>query len=66
MSSFLLIVLGVYLAACYLYGMYVVMRLLMVRTTIRATSRQEPTELIAAARAELERNEFPDERRVAA
>ena len=67
MSQVLLIGLGVYLALCYLYGMYVLMRLLTTRTLIRPTSMREPTELCRAARAELQLDEeLPQKHRVAA
>ena len=67
MSQVLLIILGVYLAACYCYGMYVVVRLLTTRTVVRPTSRREPTELAREARAELEQDGFyDDEQRIAA
>jgi len=65
MSQVLLIVLGVYLAVCYAYGMYVLVRLLMARTLTRPTSRLEPTELVRAAKAELEQREM-EEKRLAA
>lgn len=66
MSQFLLIVLGVYLAACYVYGMVVLVRLVMTPTVTRPTSRVEPTELVRAAKAELEQGEFGDDQRIAA
>ena len=67
MSQVLLIGLGLYLAACYAYGMLLVVRLLKTRTIIRPTSRQEPHELARAARIELSKDgTLPDERRVAA
>lgn len=69
MSQVLLIVLGVYLAACYVYGVYLVLRLATTRTVIRPTSRREPTELAREARRELELEEagmFPEEKRIAA
>ena len=67
MSQVLLIMLGVYLAACYAYGMYVLVRLAMTRTVLRPTSRQEPTELARVAREELaEQLEPQGEQRIAA
>ncbi|MFN3167011.1 MAG: hypothetical protein ACE37H_08110 [Phycisphaeraceae bacterium] len=67
MSNVLLIGLGVYLAACYLYGMVLLLRLMTTRTTIRPTSRAEPTELCRVARAELELDDAAaDEQRLAA
>lgn len=62
MSQALLIILGVYLLACYAYGMVVLVRLWTTRTIIRPTSKLEPTELVRAAKRELEQ----DERRAAA
>ena len=67
MSQVLLIVLGVYLTACYAYGVYLLVRLAMTRTVLRPTSRQEPTELARAARAELDQHLEPaGEQRIAA
>jgi len=67
MSQVLLIVLGLYLAACYAYGVYLVARLATTRTVIRPTSRREATELVRAAKAELkEQLEHPGEHRIAA
>ena len=66
MSQVLLIILGVYLAACYAYGMYVLVRLVMTPTVTRPTSRMEPTELARAAKAELEQGEYGEEQRIAA
>lgn len=66
MSQVLLIVLGVYLAACYGYGMYLLIRLGTTKSVIRPTSRQEPTELARAARQELEDNGYEEEQRIAA
>lgn len=66
MSQFLLIILGVYLFACYAYGMYVLVRIGTTRTIVRPTSRQEPTELIRNAKQELEEADFSDEQRIAA
>ncbi|MBX2850774.1 MAG: hypothetical protein KTR15_03390 [Phycisphaeraceae bacterium] len=62
MSQALLIILGVYLLACYAYGMVVLVRLWSTKTVIRPTSKIEPTELVKAAKQELEQ----DEQRVAA
>lgn len=62
MSQALLIILGVYLLACYSYGMLVLYRLWSTKTTVRPTSRLESTELVQAAKQELEQ----DEQRVAA
>ena len=61
MSQALLIILGVYLLACYAYGMVVLYRLWSTKTIVRPTSKLEPTELVKAAKEELE-----DEQRVAA
>ena len=61
MSQALLIILGVYLLACYAYGMVVLYRLWSTKTIIRPTSKLEPTELVKAAKQELE-----DEQRIAA
>ena len=67
MSQVLLIGLGVYLAACYVLGMALLLRLLMTRTIIRPTSRAEPTELCRVARKELQLDdELPEQRRIAA
>ena len=67
MSQVLLIVLGLYLAGCYAYGLYVLARLFMVRSVHRPTSRQEPKELARAARAELtEDGTLADDQRLAA
>ena len=57
----LLIILGVYLLACYAYGMVVLYRLWSTKTIVRPTSKLEPTELVKAAKQELE-----DEQRIAA
>lgn len=53
MTQVLLIVLGVYLSACYAYGMYVLYRVAKTRTRHRPTSRLDATDLVRAARAEL-------------
>ena len=67
MSQVLLIALGVYLAACYAYGMYLAVRLLLTRTVLRPTSRREPTELAREARVQLEQDEGRiEEQRIAA
>ena len=66
MSQALLIILGVYLVACYAYGMVLLVRLGTQRTIVRPTSRLEATELVRAAKAELEQGEFGDEQRIAA
>lgn len=68
MSTVLLIVLGVYLAGCYAYGMYLMVRLLRTPKTIRPTARLETTELVNAARAELHQQDTAaaQETRVAA
>lgn len=62
MSQALLIILGIYLLACYAYGMFVLLRLWSTKTVVRPTSRLESTELVKAAKQELEQ----DEQRVAA
>ena len=62
MSQALLIILGVYLLACYAYGMVVLVRLWSKKTVVRPTSKLEPVELVKAAKQELEQ----DEQRVAA
>ena len=62
MSQALLILLGLYLLACYAYGMVVLFRLWSTKTVVRPTSKLESPELIKAAKQELER----DEQRVAA
>jgi hypothetical protein len=62
MSPALLIILGVYLLACYAYGMVVLYRLWSKNTVVRPTSKLEPVELVKAAKQELEQ----DEQRVAA
>ena len=66
MSQALLIILGVYLFACYAYGVLLLVRLGTQRMITRPTSRLEPTELVRAAKQELEQGEFGDEQRVAA
>lgn len=67
MSQALLIILGIYLAGCYAYGIYLLIRLVMSKTIVHPTSRQEPTKLARAARVELEQEGiFQDEQRVAA
>ncbi len=62
MSQALLIILGIYLLACYAYGMVVLVRLWSTKTVIRPTSKLESTQLVQAAKQELER----DEQRIAA
>lgn len=62
MSQALLIILGVYLLACYAYGMVVLVRLWSTKTVLRPTSKLEAPELIRAAKQELEQ----DEQRIAA
>ena len=62
MSQALLIILGIYLLACYAYGMVVLVRLWTQKTVIRPTSKLESTELVKAAKRELEQ----DEQRIAA
>lgn len=62
----LLIVLGVYLAVCYGYGLYVLIRLATTPKMVRPTSRLEPKELARVARAELEQGEIEREQRIAA
>ena len=62
MSQALLIILGLYLAGCYAYGMVVLYRLWSTRGIVRPTSKMEPKELIKAAKQELEQ----DEQRIAA
>lgn len=57
MSQALLIILGVYLLACYAYGMVVLVRLWSKKTIIRPTSKLEPVELVRAAKQELEQEE---------
>ena len=66
MSQALLIVLGVYLFACYAYGVLLLVRLGTQRTVVRPTSRLESTELVRAAKEELERGDYTEEQRVAA
>lgn len=63
MSQALLIILGVYLAACYAFGTVMLVRLWTTKTIVRPTSKLEPTELIRAAQRELDQQE---ERRAAA
>lgn len=62
MPQALLIILGIYLLACYAYGMVVFYRLWTSKAVVRPTSKLEPTELIRAAKQELEQ----DEQRIAA
>ena len=62
MSQVLLIILGVYLLACYAYGMLLLYRLWSTKTIVRSTSKLETTQLIQAAKQELEQ----DEQRIAA
>lgn len=62
MSKALLLVLGVYLFACYAYGMLVLVRLWAKKRVTRPTSRLDSPELIKAAKCELEQ----DEQRLAA
>ncbi|MEM6504764.1 MAG: hypothetical protein AAF711_04785 [Planctomycetota bacterium] len=62
MSPGLLIFLGAYLLACYAYGMVLLFRLWIQKTAVRPTSKLEPTELVRAAKQELEQ----EEKRVAA
>jgi len=62
MSQALLIILGVYLAGCYAYGMAVLLRLWSTKGVARPTSKVEPKELIKAAKQELDQ----DEQRIAA
>ncbi|MFK7790140.1 MAG: hypothetical protein AB8C95_11695 [Phycisphaeraceae bacterium] len=57
MSQALLIILGVYLLACYAYGMMVLVRLWTTKTVVRPTSKLEPTELVRAAQRELDQDE---------
>ena len=67
MSNVLLIFLGIYLTGCYAYGMYLMVRLLRTPKTIRPTSRLETTELVSAARAELQQEASSEqEHRIAA
>jgi len=67
MSKVLLIGLGVYLGACYLYGVYMLLRLMTTRTIARPTSRAEPTELCRVAREQLQMDDaVADEQRLAA
>jgi hypothetical protein len=67
MSKVLLIGLGVYLAACYLYGLFLLLRLVTTHTIARPTSRAEPTELCRAAREQLQMDDaVADEQRLAA
>lgn len=66
MSQALLVLLGLYLVACYGYGMVLLVRLGTQRRIVRPTSRREPTELVRAARRELEEGKLGDEQRVAA
>lgn len=53
MAPYLLIALGVYLAACYVYGIYVLFRLWRAKSVSRATSTLEPADLARAARIAL-------------
>lgn len=62
MSQALLMTLGVYLLACYAYGMVLLYRMWSTRGIVRPTSKVEPNELIRAAKQELEQ----EEQRVAA
>lgn len=57
MSQALLIILGVYLLACYAYGMVVLVRLWTTKTVVRPTSKLEATQLVQAAKRELEQGE---------
>lgn len=57
MSQALLILLGLYLLACYAYGMVVLVRLWSQKTVIRPTSKLEATQLIKAAKQELDQEE---------
>lgn len=67
MSQVLLIVLGLYLAACYAYGVYLLVRVAKVPTILRPTSRREATDLVREAKAELqEQVDHPGEQRIAA
>ena len=62
MSQALLIILGAYLLACYAYGMVVLVRMWTTKAVVRPTSKLEATQLVQAAKKELEQ----DEQRVAA
>ena len=62
MPQALLILLGIYILACYVYGMVVLYRLWSTKGIVRPTSKLESNELIKAAKQELER----EEQRVAA
>lgn len=67
MPQVLLLLLGIYLVACYAYGVFTLVRLLTARKVVRPTSRREPTELARAAMAELDRDPaYADKQRVAA
>lgn len=57
MSQALLIVLGVYLLACYAYGMVVLVRLWSQKTVVRPTSKLEAPELIRAAKQEMDQED---------
>lgn len=57
MSQALLIILGIYLLACYAYGMVVLFRLWSQKTGVRPTSKLEATQLIKAAKQELDQEE---------
>lgn len=57
MPQALLIILGVYLLACYAYGMVVLFRLWSTKGIVRPTSKLEPRELVKAAKQELEQEE---------
>jgi len=57
MPQALLIVLGVYLLACYAYGMAVLFRLWTTKRIVRPTSKMEPKQLVKAAKQELEQEE---------
>lgn len=65
MAQVLLVVLGVYLAACYGYGMYLVLRLVMSPGAVRPTPMLESMELVRKAKRELE-VDFPEDQRIAA
>jgi hypothetical protein len=54
MSQALLIILGVYLLACYGYGMFVLYRLWSTKQVVRPVSKLDAPELVKAAKQELD------------
>ena len=53
MTLYLLIALGVYLSACYAYGIYVLYRVAKTKTIVRPTSQMDKSELARVARSQL-------------